>query len=66
MHAKNQDRSPSTFELKTNVFGRFYFRFARFYTRFNFRYADFNTDSADAFVLVRACVDCARVQLKTL
>ena len=26
----------------------------------NFRYADFNTDSADAYILVMACVDCAR------
>ena len=26
----------------------------------NFRYADFNTDSADACILVMACVDCAR------
>ena len=24
----------------------------------NFRYADFNTDSADACILVMACVDC--------
>ena len=26
----------------------------------NFRYADFNTDSADACILVMACVDCVR------
>ena len=26
----------------------------------NFRYVDFNTDSADACILVMACVDCAR------
>ena len=26
----------------------------------NFRYADFNTDSADAYILVMACVDCGR------
>ena len=26
----------------------------------NFRCADFNTDSADACILVMACVDCAR------
>ena len=32
----------------------------------NFRCGDFNTDSADACILVMACVDCARVQLKTL
>ena len=32
----------------------------------NFQYADFNTDSADACILVMACVDCVRVQLKTL
>ena len=28
----------------------------------NFRYADFNTDSADACILVMACVDCARAR----
>ena len=27
----------------------------------DFRYADFNTDSADACILVMACVDCVRV-----
>ena len=32
----------------------------------NFRCADFNTNSADACILVMACVDCARVHLKTL
>ena len=32
----------------------------------NFRCTDFNTDSADACILVMACLDCARVHLKTL
>ena len=32
----------------------------------NFRFTDFNTDSADACILVMACVDCARVHLKTI
>ena len=40
------------------------------YRIFNFRYADFNTDSADACILVMACVGVCRlrvrVQLKTL
>ena len=32
----------------------------------NLRCTDFNTDSADACILVMACVHCARVHVKTL
>ena len=44
------------FELKANVFCRFYFRFTRFYAAFNFRWAYFDSFSWR----VHLGVDCAR------
>ena len=56
----------ANFRAKNECFRQILFPVRALLCSINFRYADFNTDSADPCILVRACVDCARVQLKTL
>ena len=46
----------ANFELKTNVFCRFYFRFSQYYAAFNFRWAYFDSFSWR----VHLGVDCTR------
>ena len=48
----------ANFRTKNKCFRQFLF--CAILRSINFRYADFNTDSADACILVMACVDCAR------
>ena len=56
----------ANFRAKNKCFRQILFPVRAILRSINFRYADFNTDSADACILVMACVDCAHVQLKTL
>ena len=56
----------ANFRAKNKCFWQILFPVRAILRIINFQYADFNTDSADACILVMACVDCARVQLKTL
>ena len=66
MHAKIQDRSPSKIlSLKNDIFCRFVSG-SRDFAQVLTSSVLILIHSADAFVLVMACVDCARVQLKTL
>ena len=47
VHAKKiRYVTEQNFELETNVFRRFYFRFAQFQATFNFRCADFDSTHA--------------------
>ena len=50
----------ANFRAKTKCFRQILFPVRAILRSINFRYADFNTDSADACILVMACVDCAR------
>ena len=56
----------ANFRAKHKCFPQILFPVRAVLRSINFRCADFNTDSADACILVMACVDCARVHLKTL
>ena len=47
------------FRAKNKCFWQILFPVRVILRGINFRYADFNTDSADACILVMACVDCA-------
>ena len=51
----------ANFWAKNKRFGQILFPVRAILRSINFPYADFNTDSADACILVMACVDCARV-----
>ena len=50
----------ANFRAKNKCFRQILFPVRAILRSINFRYADFNTDSADACILVMACVDCAR------
>ncbi len=50
----------ANFRAKNKCFRQISFPVRAILRSINFRYADFNTDSADACILVMACVDCAR------
>ena len=50
------------FRAKNKCFGQILFPVRAILRSIDFRYADFNTDSADACILVMACVDCAHVR----
>ena len=50
----------ANFWAKNKCFRQILFPVRAILRSINFRYADFNTDSADASILVMACVDCAR------
>ena len=50
----------ANFRAKNKCFRQILFPVRAILRIINFRYADFNTDSADACILVMACVDCAR------
>ena len=50
----------ANFRAKNKCFGQILFPVRAILRSINFRYADVNTDSADACILVMACVDCAR------
>ena len=56
----------ANFRAKYKCFSQVLFPVRAILRIINFRCTDFNTDSADACILVMACVDCARVHLKTL
>ena len=56
----------ANFRVINKCFPKILFPVGAILRSINFRCADFNTDSADACILVMACVDCVRVQLKTL
>ena len=56
----------ANFRAKYKCFPHILFPVRAILRSINFRCTDFNTDSADACFLVMACVDCARVHLKTL
>ena len=61
----------ANFRAKNKCFRQILFPVRAIFRSINFRCADFNTDSAEACILVMACVNgvCrlrARVQLKTL
>ena len=51
----------ANFRAKNKCFKQILFPVRVILRSINFRYADFNTDSADACILVMACVVCARV-----
>ena len=50
----------ANFRAKNKCFRQILFPVRAILRSINFRYANFNTDSADACILVMACVDCAR------
>ena len=50
----------ANFRAKNKRFRQILFPVRAILRSINFRYANFNTDSADACILVMACVDCAR------
>ena len=50
----------ANFWAKNKCFRHILFPVRAILRSINCRYADFNTDSADACILVMACVDCAR------
>ena len=50
----------ANFRAKYKCFPQILFPVRAILRSINFRCADFNTDSADAYILVMACVDCAR------
>ena len=54
----------ANFRAKNKCFRQILFPVRAILRSINFRYD--SADSADACILVMACVDCARVQLKTL
>ena len=56
----------ANFRAKYKCFPQIMFPVRAILRSINFRCTDFITDSADACILVMACVDCARVHLKTL
>ena len=56
----------ANFQAKYKCFPHILFPVRTILRSINFRCTDFNTDSADACILVMACVDLARVHLKTL
>ena len=56
----------ANFRAKYKCFPQILFPVRAILRSINFRCTDFNTDSADACILVMACVKCARVHLKTL
>ena len=51
----------ANFRAKNKCFPQILFPVRMILRSINFRCADFNTDSADACILVMACVVCARV-----
>ena len=50
----------ANFRAKNKCFRQILFRVRTILRSINFRCADFNTDSADACIVVMACVVCAR------
>ena len=57
----------ANFRAKNECFRQISFPVRAILRSINFRYADFNNVSADACILVMACVDCARAcSMKTL
>ena len=56
----------ANFRAKYKCFPQMLFPVRAILRSINFRCTDFVTDSGDACILVIACVDCARVHLKTL
>ena len=56
----------ANFRAKCKCFPQVLFPVRAILRIINFRCSDFNTDSADACILVMACVGCARAHLKTL
>ena len=54
----------ANFRAKNKCFRQILFPVAAILRFINFRYADFNTDSADACILVMACVDCGKLTLQ--
>ena len=56
----------ANFRAKYKCFPQILFPVRAILRSINFRCTDFITDSADECILVMACVDCARVHLKTL
>ena len=50
----------ANFRAKNKCFPQILFPVRAILRSINFRCADFNTDSADACILILACVDCAR------
>ena len=50
----------ANFRAKNKCFRQILFPVRAILRSINFRYGDFHTDSADACILVMACVDCAR------
>ena len=65
VHAKNQDRSPSKILSQNQIFCADFISGSRDFTQDLTSGVLILIHSADAFVLVMACVDCARVQQKT-
>ena len=55
----------ANFRAKNKFFPQILFPVRAILRSINFRCADFNTDSADACILVMACVDCARACAKS-
>ena len=55
---------PANFGAKNKCFRQILFPVRAILRFINFRYADFNTDSADACILVMACVDCGKLTLQ--
>ena len=49
----------TNFRAENKCFRQILFPVRAMLRSINFRYTDFNTDSADACILVMACVDCA-------
>ena len=56
----------ANFRAKYKCFTQILFPVRAILRSIKVRCTDFNTDSADVCILVMACVDCARVHLKTL
>ena len=56
----------ANFGAKYKCFPQILFPVRTILRSINFRCTDFITNSADACILVMACVDCARVHLKTI
>ena len=50
----------ANFRAKNKCFRQILFPVRVILRSINFRYADLDTDSADACILVMACVDCER------
>ena len=60
VHGKIKIGHQANFRAKNKCFPQILFPVRATLRRINFRCADFNTDSADACILVMACVVCAR------